>query len=175
MIYRTTLEVAAVGGAHHDRRGEVAVGAPAEDGQLVANLHVGGPDVVEELNFHDRLEPSGGESDGPAHDIGFGQWRIVDPPSAELFLQAPGHLEDPTLALEVIEMLLAADVGYILAENQDAGVAPHFFLEADVDQVNHRCRFAAVLRVLFRVELLGRGIHVRRVDVVVHRVAGRLR
>src|SRR2546427_4143879 len=40
-----------------------ARGAPADEGQLVADLHEGGPDVVEELDLHHRLETADGHPD----------------------------------------------------------------------------------------------------------------
>src|SRR5258707_12346985 len=65
-------EIAADGYAQHRGTFEAAIGAPAQDAQLVANLHHGGPDVIEELDFGDRLESARGHADGPADDAGFG-------------------------------------------------------------------------------------------------------
>src|SRR5882724_1736431 len=48
-------EVAADGHAKYHRRFESAVRTPAHHAELVANLHHGGPDVVEELNFGNGL------------------------------------------------------------------------------------------------------------------------
>ena len=52
------------------------VGAPAHDGHLVAELHHGGPDVIEELNFGHGLEAARGHADGAADDVRFRQRRI---------------------------------------------------------------------------------------------------
>ena len=66
-------EVAADGYTNHRRRGPCAVGAPAHQGELVANLVHGRPDVVEELNLDDGLHAAGSVADGPAYDIGFSE------------------------------------------------------------------------------------------------------
>src|SRR5207248_846062 len=78
----TALQVSAVGDADDGGGAERVVGAPAHRGELVAKLVIGGPDVVEELDLDDRLEPAGGEPDRPTHDVGLGQGRVVDAPAA---------------------------------------------------------------------------------------------
>src|SRR5258708_295328 len=65
-------EIAANGYAQDRRCFETTIGAPAQDAQLVANLHHGRPDVIEELDFGDRLGSARGHADGPADDAGFG-------------------------------------------------------------------------------------------------------
>src|SRR5687768_3153825 len=94
-------DVATVRRPDHDGRTEVAVGAPAHRRQLVAQLHVRRPDVVEELDLDDRLEAAQRETDRAADDVGFGEWRVVDALVAELLLQPPGDFEDATLALHL--------------------------------------------------------------------------
>ena len=73
VIHRAAGKIAADGHAQHGGRLEHAVRTPAHDAQLVANLHHGGPDVVEELNFGDGLEAARGHADGAADDAGFRQ------------------------------------------------------------------------------------------------------
>ena len=72
------LEVAAVGHADHQRALEGAVRAPADQRQLVADLHVRRPDVVEELDLDHRLEAARGHPDGAADDVGLGERRVED-------------------------------------------------------------------------------------------------
>src|SRR5205814_3809051 len=100
----TALQVSAVGDADDGGGAERVVGAPAHRGELVAKLVIGGPDVVEELDLDDRLEPAGGEPDRPTHDVGLGQGRVVDAPAAELSLQPPRDLENAPLAFHVLEV-----------------------------------------------------------------------
>src|SRR6266850_5960539 len=65
-------EIPADGYTQHRGTFEATVGAPAQDAQLVANLHHGGPDVIEKLDFGHWLEAARGHADGPADDAGFG-------------------------------------------------------------------------------------------------------
>ena len=99
----------------------------------------GGPDVIEELNLDDRLETAGRHAEGAADDVGFGQRRVEDAVGAELALQAGGEFEDAALAFDllVFQILLAGAVGDIFAEDDDALVAPHFVVQAGVDEVGH--------------------------------------
>src|SRR5258705_4688858 len=73
MIDGPPLETPAVRHAHHDRRAECVGGPPAYGRELVAELMIGGPDVIEKLDLDDRLEAPGCEPDGSANDVGFGQ------------------------------------------------------------------------------------------------------
>src|SRR5207245_8566846 len=100
----TALEISAVCDAHDGGGAERVVGTPAHRGELVTKLVIGGPDVVEELDLDDRLEPACGEPDRPTHDVGLGQGRVVDALAAELPLQAPRDLENAALALHVLEV-----------------------------------------------------------------------
>src|SRR3954464_5826415 len=113
-------EIAADGHAKNRRALEAAIAPPAQHAQLVANLHHGRPDVVEELNFGDRLETSGGHANGAAHNAGFGERSIENTVMAILSLQAGGGFEDAALPFHVLEILVAAGVGDVLAENGDA-------------------------------------------------------
>src|SRR2546426_11578554 len=94
------------------RSREGVAGAPPQSGQLVAELMVGGPDVVEELDLHHGLQAASREADGPAHDVRLGERGIVNPIAPELSLEPPRDLEDTALALDVLQMLLAAHVGH---------------------------------------------------------------
>ena len=66
------------------RAGEGVVGAPAHQRQLIAKLVHGRPDVVEELNLDDRLQPARGHADGAAYNIGLRQRRVEDAVAAKL-------------------------------------------------------------------------------------------
>src|ERR1039458_4673415 len=56
MVDGAAGQVSADRDANHDGAGESVVRAPADDAELVANLHHRGPDVVEELNLDDWLQ-----------------------------------------------------------------------------------------------------------------------
>ena len=122
-----------------------------------------GPDVVEELDFDHRFQPTSRETDGASHDVCLGEGRVVDAVAAELPLQAPGHLEDAALAFDFLEVLLAADVGDVLAEHEDARVARHLIFHARVEQIHHGGGLTRKVGIVLGVELLGGGIDVRRV------------
>ena len=114
------------------------------------------------------------EPHGPADDRGFGKRRVVHALAAEFFLQSPCDFEDATLALHFTEIRFARDVGHILTEDEDFIVAPHFVFHAGIEQIDHRRRLAGELRVVFGIELLARGIDIRRIDRKAYRVRVRL-
>ena len=58
-----------------------------------------------------------------------------------------GQLENPALAFDLVQSLFAAGIGHIFAVHDDARIAPHLVLQADVDQVRHRPRRAALGRL----------------------------
>ena len=174
-VIHGAADVAAVRRAHDERSRKGVVRAPAHGRQLVTQLHVRGPDVIEELHFDDGLEPAVRQPDRTADDIRLGERRIVDPMAAELLLQPPGDLEHATLSLHVAKVLLARHVGHVLSEKEDAVVPAHFVPHADVEQVHHRGGLSRELRIVLGVELLTRGIHVRRVHAEQDGVGGRLR
>ena len=103
-----------------DRRAERPARAPARRRELVADLQHRGPDVVEELDLDDRLQPARGPSDRPADDARLGEGRIEDARGPELLLEAGRHLEDAALALAFVEDVFAARVGDVLAPHRDA-------------------------------------------------------
>ena len=174
MVQGAALQVAAVRHSHDGRGAERVARAPPQRGELVAELVVGGPDIVEELDLDDRFEPAGREPDRPAHDVGFGEWRVVDALAPELALQAPGDLEDPALPLHFLEVLLAAGVGHVFAEDDDARLARHLVLKACIEQIHHRGGIACELGVVLGVELFGGRVDVRRVHVAQRRFRSRL-
>ena len=99
--------VSAISRPDDDRRREIVVGAPAHSRELVAKLHVGGPDVIEELDLDYRLESTNGKTNRAPNDVGFSKWRIVHPRPAELFLQPPRDLEHATFALDLPQIFFA--------------------------------------------------------------------
>ena len=106
-VINRAANITAIRGANDDRRREVVVRSPAHRRELVANLHVRGPDVIEELNFDDRLEPANGQSDRAANDVRLGERRVVNALASEFLLKSPGDLEYAALALDLVEILLA--------------------------------------------------------------------
>ena len=143
-------QIAADGHANHHRRLENSGAAPARQRQLVANLHHGRPDVVEKLYLHDRLHSAHGHADGAADDVGFGQRRIEDARRAESPLQSPGGFEYAALALHVGQVLLAAAIGHVLAENHDARVALQFIGQRGGHHLDHGLDLAGKSRLGFK-------------------------
>src|SRR3989475_11555471 len=78
MVDRAALQIATVRDPHHHRAREGVAGAPPQSGELVAELMVGGPDVVEELDLHHGLQAASREADGAAHDVRLGERGIVN-------------------------------------------------------------------------------------------------
>ena len=135
---RAAVQVAADRHADHRGAGEAAVGAPAQGGQFVANLHHGRPDVIEELNLGHRLQPARGHADGAAHDGGFGQRRVEAALARRTRVCSPAvTLKTPPLPFTSREVFLAAAIGHVLAEHQDVGIAPHLLAQRGVEQVDH--------------------------------------
>ena len=126
---------------------------------------IGRPDVIEELYFDDRLDATRRETHRATDDVGFSKGGIVDTVTAELALQTPRHLEDTTFSLQVIDMLVAGDIGHVLSEDDHPRIANHFVPHALVQQIHHRGRGPTELRIFLSVELLARGIHALRIDV----------
>ena len=120
------------------------VGAPADQRQLVADLHEGGPDVVEELDLDHRLEAARRHADGAPDDVGLGQRGVEDATGAVPALQVVGDLEDAALALDLVQAVLPGAVRHVLAEDDDARIAGHLVVEARVEQVHHRLRGPAL-------------------------------
>ena len=154
----------------HRARPPVARSVP-HHGQLVAHLHHRRPDVVEELDFHHRLQMPRGHPDRAADDARFGKRRIEHPIVSEPPLQAVRHLEDAALARHERRRGLPAHIRDVFPEHDDARVARHLVGERPVDGGDHRFRLA--FGPGGRVER-GRGrIDVRRVEPLVHRRSGR--
>ncbi len=133
VIERAACEISADCHAHHGRRRECIIRAPAHRRQLIAQLVHRGPDVIEELNLHHRLHAPGGDADCPSDDVCLGQRRIEDAVGAILALQPGGQLEDAAFALDCagFQIFLAATVRHIFAEDDDALIALHLILEAE--------------------------------------------
>ena len=69
---------------------------------------------------------------GAPNDVGFGERRVEDAVVAEFALQAEGELEDAAFPfhLLLLEILFAAAIGNVFAEDDDAFVALHFVAQA---------------------------------------------
>jgi hypothetical protein len=144
----------------NDHRARKGVARPvAQHRNLVADLHHRRPDVVEKLDLDDRLDAADGHAECTPHDVGLGQRRIEDAHAAELALQPVGHFEHAALARDFAQMIFAAAVGDILAEDDDARVVRHLVAQRPVDRGHHRVRFALTLDR--RIERIGRRIDVR--------------
>ena len=86
--------------------------------------------------------PARRHADGAADDARLGERRVVDAVAAEGALQPVGHLEHAALAGHAFERRLAAAVGNVFAEDDDARVALHLVLQRAVDRRDHRVRLA---------------------------------
>ena len=73
---------------------------------------------------------------------GFGERRVEHARRAVGALQPMRHLEDAALARDALERGLAARVGHVLAEDDDARVARHFVFQRAVDRGDHRVGLA---------------------------------
>ena len=164
VIDRAPRQVAANRHADDHRTGESVVRPPAQHGQLIADLHHRRPDVVEELNFHHRLQPADGHADGAAHNAGLRQRGVVAARAAKLPLQAVGDFEDSALAFHLGQIAFMAAVGNVLAENHDARIASHLILQAGIDEIHHRLGLAVKLGRM--IEVFGSGIHAGGVNVL---------
>ena len=117
---------AAADGRAHDHLGRVlAARAPAELRQLADDLVVRRVDEVRELDLRDRHEAVERHADRGADDAALGERRVDDAVVAELVPEALGDAED------------AADLAHVLAEHDDAIVAPHLVAEGVVDRLDH--------------------------------------
>src|SRR5579884_2170652 len=123
-----------------------ALKAPFER-QRIAKLHHGGPDVIEKLNFSDGLEPASGHADGPAHDAGLRKRRIEDAVGSISALESGRGLENAALPFHLLEILLAAGIGNILAEGENALIAGHFIHERCRHHLDHGLLRAVKLRL----------------------------
>ena len=122
VIRAAAAQVAADRHADDHRAREVIARPVAQHRHLVAQLHHRRPDVVEELNLDDRLQPARRHADAAADDARFGDRRVEHAVVAEQPLQAVRHLEDAALAGHDRQRVLAAGVGDVLAEDDDARV-----------------------------------------------------
>ncbi len=173
VIDRASREVAADRHAYYRRAGEISIGTPANGCQLVAELLHRGPDIVEELDFHHRLDPARGHADRAADNVGLGQGRVEDTVAAEFHLQAGCQLEDAAFAFDLLflQILLAAAVRNIFAENHDPAVAPHLIFQADGDEVGH----GLVAAFQPGLRLHGHGIEIFGINIPIDAVGGRQR
>src|SRR5205085_1025149 len=111
VVDRSALEVAADGAAYDDGARPLVRRAPAHQGELVSDLMIRGPDVVEELYLDDGLESARRHPYRAADDVRLGERRVEDARRAELALQVRGNLEDAALAFNLLKVLLARAVG----------------------------------------------------------------
>ena len=115
----------------------MVVRSVAHHRHLVAQLHVAGPDVVEELNLDDRLDAAQRHADGAADDVRFRKRRVEHALAAVQLLQAVRHLEDAAFARYRRQRALARRIRHILTEDDDARVARHLVAQRRVDGGDH--------------------------------------
>src|SRR6202000_1421192 len=112
-------EISADGHADYCRAGEVSIGAPANHGQLIANLVIRRPDVIKELDFHYRRQAACSHADGAANNVGFRQRRVEYALAAKFHLQAGCQLENAALALDLLllEIFFTAAISHVLTKD----------------------------------------------------------
>src|SRR5215212_10091183 len=120
-----SADVSAICRSHDDCRGEIVIRPPSHRGKLVAELHVRGPDVIEELNFDDRLESANCETNCASDDVRFSKRRVVYARAPEFLLQSPRDLEYAALALHLAHVLFARHISHIFTEHQDLLITSH--------------------------------------------------
>src|SRR5690242_14196521 len=149
MVDGAAGKIAADGYAHHRRTGEVAVGAPADERQLIAKLLHRWPDVIKELDYNHWLQSARRHAHGASHNVSFRERRIEHAIAAVLALQSGSQLEDSALALDLLflQILFAAAIGHVFAEHDDPLVTLHLVLQAGVDQISHGLIVALKLRL----------------------------
>ena len=86
--------------------------------------------------------------------------------AAKMPLQAMRDLEDAALAFHLGQIAFMAEVGNVLAKNQDARVARHLILQADIDEVHHGLGLAMELRRM--IKMFGSGVDAGGVNVIKH-------
>src|SRR5205085_3945961 len=100
---------------------------PAHQCQLISYLVKGRPDVIEELNLHDGLQPSRSHANGASHYVGLCERRVEDACSAELSLQIGSDFEDAALTLHTLKIFFARAIGNVLAKYHYSRIALHLF------------------------------------------------
>jgi hypothetical protein len=165
VVRGAAAQVAADWHAHDHRAAPVVVRPVPHHRHLVAELHVAGPDIVEELDLDDRLDAAQRHADGAADDVRLGKRRVEDALASVQLLEPVRHFEDASLAGHLRERALAARIRHVLAEDDDARVARHLVAQRRVDRGHHRVGRAAWSG--FGLELGGRGIDGRREHVAV--------
>src|SRR6185437_1347695 len=168
VVNRASGQISAYSYANDRRTFEIPSGAPAHCGQFVANLHHGRPDVVEKLNFGHWLHAPRGHTNGAANDVRLRQWRVKGPFAAIATLQAGGSLKHAAFAFDLAETFLAAAIGDVFAEDDDALVASHFIHQIRGDHFHHRQRLAGLVHL--GSEFFARRINVGRIDKFIGRI-----
>src|SRR5580700_6867813 len=120
---------------------------PGQCAQIVADLHHGGPDIVEELNFSHGLETARGHANAAANDGSFRKRRVKDSIISVLSLQAGSGFENAALPFQLLQCLIAAGVGDVFTEDGDAFVAGHLVGERGSDHFDHGFWSAVQLRL----------------------------
>ena len=131
------------------------VGAPAQRGQFVANLHHRRPNVIEELDLRHGLQAAHRHANGAAHNARFGDRRIEAASGAEATAGRAVTLNTPPLPFTSARFARGCSRPRPRRrrEHRDCGAFP---LESGVDQIDHGHRLAA--EIAARWQRRGRGI-----------------
>src|SRR5207302_4462776 len=118
VIKRPAGQIAADGYANYQGGREGIGGAPADDRQLVAQLHHRRPYVIEKLDFDHGLKSARSHASSASYDIGLGQRGIKYAIRTEIALQAESQLEYAAFSFDkfLLEIFFSAAVGHIFAE-----------------------------------------------------------
>ena len=122
VVQPAAAQVSADRHADDHRAREHVVGAVPQHRHFVAELHHRRPDVVEELDLDDRLEPARAHAARAADDGRLGERRVEDAIGSEGALQAQRRLEDAALARHFARLRLVRRVRDVFAEHDDVRV-----------------------------------------------------
>jgi fatty-acid desaturase len=92
-------------------------------------------------------------SDRATDDVCFCERRVKNTRRAEISLQIRSYFKNAAFAFDLFEIFFARYVRHVFAENHDARIALHFFVQTAVDQINHRSCIAGKFRAVFGVEI----------------------
>src|SRR5581483_9822940 len=123
VIDRAAIQIPADSDANDHGSLEAVIRAPSDRNQLVANLHHGWPDVINELNLGNRFQSPLRHTNRPANNRRFCQGTVEAPRWSEFALQAVSCIEYSTLSFNFLEVRHAAAICDIFAENNDVRVA----------------------------------------------------
>ena len=142
VINGTTREISANRNPNNAGRRKSVIRTPANQRQLIPQLHHGRPDVIEKLNLYHWLQSARSHANRASDDVGLRQRRIENPIAAKIILQTVGQFEHTAFAFDQLlrQILLPAAIGHVFAENYNALIPPHLVTQRGIDKIGHGFR-----------------------------------